>query len=69
MFLKYKPKFVSKADKTQTKKSKINRTLLQRRVDEILDKLAQDGWDGLTDSEKNILHSASKKFTERQPPN
>ena len=68
-FLKYKPKVVDAKPKKKTKKSKVNQTLLQKRVDEILDKLAQNGWDGLTDSEKNILHSTSKKFTEKQPPN
>ena len=30
-------------------------------VDLILDKLKQDGWDGLSENEKSILFQASKK--------
>lgn len=46
-----------------------NESLIKRRVDDVLDKMQQVGWEGLSQSEQNILHDASKKFSRDQPPN
>ncbi len=50
-------------------RNQVSDQLLKRRVDEILDKMNNVGWENLTEVEKNILYGASKKFTENQPPN
>jgi hypothetical protein len=35
---------------------------LQKRIDEILDKISQSGYQSLTEEEKKILFEASKKL-------
>ncbi|NOZ07972.1 MAG: rhomboid family intramembrane serine protease [FCB group bacterium] len=47
----------------------LNDSLLARRVNDVLDKMQQVGWEGLTQSEKNILYDASRKYSRDQPPN
>ena len=44
---------------------------IQRRkdVDIILEKLNTEGWNGLTESEQKVLHSASKTYSQNRPPN
>jgi membrane associated rhomboid family serine protease len=48
---------------------KVYNTLIQRRVDEILDKLSEEGWDKLTDAEQKILYRASEEYSRRDQPN
>lgn len=47
----------------------LNDSLLARRVNDVLDKMQTVGWEGLTQSEKNILYDASRKYSRDQPPN
>ena len=42
---------------------------LRKKVDNILEKLNTDGWDGLTEDEQKILHKASKTYSGNHPPN
>ena len=42
---------------------------LQKRVDKILEKLNTEGWDGLTEAEQKVLHTASKTYSQDRPPN
>lgn len=42
---------------------------LQKRVDKVLEKLNTEGWDGLTEEEQNVLHNASRTYSENRPPN
>ena len=51
------------------KQSKVDNRLIQRRVDEILDKLSKDGWDNLSDAEQKILYRASEEYSRRDQPN
>ncbi len=55
--------------KNRSASSILNDSLLARRVDDVLDKMQGVGWEGLTQSEKNILYDASKKDLKDQPPN
>ena len=41
---------------------KDDRSILQKRIDEILDKISQSGYQSLTEEEKRILFEASKKL-------
>ena len=41
----------------------------KRKIDEILDKLKESGWDGLSETEKQQLFNASKYYSEDQFPN
>lgn len=41
----------------------------KRKIDAILDKLKENGWDELSENEKQQLFSASKNYTKDQPPN
>jgi len=47
---------------------KVDDTLLNRRVDQVLDKMKQVGWDGLSESEQSLLFQASKRSLQDQPP-
>ena len=51
------------------KKNEIDDTLFKRRVDQILDKMNLEGWDKLSDAEKDMLYNASKKYSQDQRPN
>ena len=42
---------------------------LRKKVDNILEKLNDEGWDGLTESEQDALHAASKAYNQNRPPN
>jgi|TARA_B110000196_G_scaffold29706_1_gene22365 membrane associated rhomboid family serine protease len=42
---------------------------LQKKVDKILEKLNTEGWDGLTEAEQKVLHTASKTYSQDRPPN
>ena len=42
---------------------------MKKRVDEILDKLNDTGWDSLTDQEEKYLTQAGKKLFENRQPN
>ena len=42
---------------------------MKLRVDEILDKLNDSGWESLTDKEERYLTQASKKLFRDRPPN
>jgi len=42
---------------------------LQKKVDKVLEKLNTEGWDGLTEEEQNVLHNASRTYSENRPPN
>ena len=42
---------------------------MKHKVDEILDKLNDSGWESLTDKEEKYLIQASKKFFDDRPPN
>ena len=42
---------------------------LQKKVDMILEKLNNEGWDGLTEGEQKVLHTASKTYSQNRPPN
>ena len=42
---------------------------MKHRVDEILDKLNDSGWESLTDQEEKYLTQASEKFFSDRPPN
>lgn len=53
----------------QNKQSKVDNRLIQKRVDEILDKLSEDGWENLTDAEQKILYRASEEYSRRDQPN
>ena len=41
---------------------------LQKKVDKILEKLNTEGWDGLTEAEQKVLHTASKTYSQDRPP-
>lgn len=58
-----------KKDSPVKPEQKVDKSLLQRRVDDVLDKMKDVGWDGLTHSEQNILFDASKRSAQKQPPN
>ena len=53
----------------EEKRRKVDNTLIQRRVDEILDKLSEEGWDNLSDAEQKILYRASEEYSRRDQPN
>ena len=42
---------------------------MKKRVDEILDKLNESGWESLTDQEEKYLTQASKELFGGRPPN
>ena len=42
---------------------------MKQKVDEILDKLNDTGWESLTEQEENYLNRASKKLFGDRPPN
>ena len=42
---------------------------MKQQVDEILEKLNELGWEGLTEQEEQILNRASKQFYKNRPPN
>ena len=42
---------------------------LRKSVDKILEKLNEEGWNGLTEKEQQILHEASQRFQQNRPPN
>ena len=42
---------------------------MRQKVDEILDKLNDSGWDSLTDQEEQYLNRVSKKYFSDRPPN
>jgi membrane associated rhomboid family serine protease len=50
-----------KKRKSNQQDTVVDNTLYQRRLNEILEKLAKNGWDGLTESEMKILNSAGNK--------
>jgi len=52
-----------------TKPPKVDDSLFNRRVDEVLDKMNEVGWDNLSEAEQNILYTASKKQSRNHPPN
>jgi hypothetical protein len=43
--------------------------LMKKRVDEILDKLNESGWESLTDQEEKYLTQANKELFGDRPPN
>ena len=43
--------------------------LMKKRVDKILDKLNESGWESLTDQEEKYLTQASKELFGDRPPN
>lgn len=53
----------------EEKRRKVDNTLIQRRVDEILDKLSKKGWENLTDAEQKMLYRASEEYSRRDQPN
>ena len=64
-----KPKSSQQKSNLAKNKPKIDDSLYKRRVDQILDKMNTVGWDELSESEKNMLYNASKKYSQDQPPN
>ena len=42
---------------------------MKQRVNEILDKLNDSGWDSLTDQDESYLTKASKRLYSDRPPN
>ena len=62
-------KDMTKPTPPKKKSPEIDDTLFQRRVDQVLDKMNEHGWEKLTEAEKNILYSASQKSSQNQPPN
>ena len=73
-FLKYqlrkmKPKSPQQKSNLSKKNPKTDDSLYKRRVDQILDKMNTVGWDELSESEKNMLYSTSKKYSQDQSPN
>ena len=70
-----KPRFTKKKQISRTyslnqnKKKKIDCRLIQQNVDEILDKLNENGWENLTDTEQKILYRASEEYSRRDQPN
>jgi len=42
---------------------------MRQRVDEILDKINEGGWESLTEQEEQYLNRASKKLFDDRPPN
>ena len=75
-WLKYKCIWLTKKkDKTklysfnQNKQNKINNSLIQKRVDKILDKLSEKGWENLTEAEQKILYRTSEEYSRRDQPN
>ena len=65
----FKPKSPKVFAINEKKQSKVDNRLIQRRGDEILDKLSKDGWDNLSDAEQKILYRASEEFSRRDQPN
>jgi Txe/YoeB family toxin of Txe-Axe toxin-antitoxin module len=66
----FKPKPPPKSFTVNEKKqSKVNSRLIQKRVDDILDKLSEDGWDNLSEAEQKILYRASEEYSRRDQPN
>jgi len=66
----FKPKSPTKSFTVNEKKqSKVDSRLIQKRVDEILDKLSEDGWDNLSEAEQKILYRASEEYSRRDQPN
>ena len=53
-------KFAEKNDKEKQ---------MRQKVDEILDKLNDTGWESLTEQEEKYLNRASKKLFNNRPPN
>ena len=51
------------------KNKKTDNKLIQKRVDIILDKLSDEGWEKLTDTEQKILYRASEEYSRRDQPN
>ncbi len=60
-FYRPRPRFKVYKNAEKTQPIKENQTELQAEIDKILDKIAQSGYESLTDREKNILFNASKK--------
>ena len=50
-------------------KSEKSNVSYQAKVDVILDKLNDKGWEGLTDKEQKVLYKVSKIYNENRPPN
>jgi len=50
-----------KSSATSNRSSAVDRTAEQKKIDEILDKISQSGYDSLTKEEKEFLFNASKK--------
>ena len=65
----FKPKSPKAFTRNEKKQSKVDNRLIQRRVDEILDKMSEDGWDNLSDAEQKILYRASEEYSRRDQPN
>jgi len=42
---------------------------IRKRVNEILDKLNDGGWESLSEQEEQYLNQASKKYFDDRPPN
>ena len=42
---------------------------MRQKVDEILDKLNDNGWESITEKEEKYLNQASKKLFGDRPPN
>lgn len=64
------PKIKFHKDQSYRKsKSSIMKDDQKRKIDDILDKLKESGWDGLSETEKQQLFNASKFYSEDQPPN
>ena len=62
-------KFRLKNISQQSTKNNDKEIQMRQKVDEILDKLNDDGWESITEKEEKYLNQASKKLFGDRPPN
>ena len=67
--MKKEPKSTKVFSVNKEKERKIDNSLIQRLVNEILDKLSEEGWDNLTNTEQKMLYKASEEYSRRHQPN
>jgi len=64
-YFKFRLKNISQQSSTNNDKEK----QMRQKVDEILDKLNDNGWESITEKEEKYLNQASKKLFRDRPPN
>ena len=64
-YFKFRLKNISQQSSTNNDKEK----QMRQKVDEILDKLNDNGWESITEKEEKYLNQASKKLFGDRPPN